>query len=152
MVAQRPLPSMMMARWRTGAFGLETVCDVATVCACVFSFPCDKVKSPCSLAKSDLHNLALLGFPDLIHLLDEAIGELLQAVGAALQLVLGNLFLLLAIAQLVVGVTANVADRHLMFIQLLMDGLDHFPPPFLIQRRNREANHLAIIIRIDPQI
>src|SRR5579883_1551216 len=150
LVAQRPLPSMMMARWRTGAFGLEATCDVATVCDCVFSFPCDEVKSPCSLAKLDLHNLVLLGFPDLIHLLDETIGKLLQAIGAALQLVLGNLFLLLTIAQFVVGVTANIADRHLMLIQLLMDGLDHFPPPLLIQRRNREANHLAIIVGIDP--
>src|SRR5260370_11425354 len=75
-VAQRPLPSIIMAKWRTGTCDSEAERGSATGCDCVFPFPCDE-KRPCNLVKLDLQNLQFLGFPDFIHLIDEAVGELL---------------------------------------------------------------------------
>src|SRR5260370_546337 len=142
---------MIMAKWRTGAFDSEVESLSATGCDCVFSFLSEE-KSPCSLAKLDLQNLQFLGFADLVHLVDEAIGELLQAVGAALQLVLGNFFLFLTIAQLVMGITTKFANPHLVVIQFLMDVLDHIPAAIFAHWRDRETNNLSIVAGVNTQV
>src|SRR5205823_14579795 len=72
-VAQRPLPSMIIARWRSG----RVVCSDAIDCDCTFPFLCDEGKRFCILANLDLQNLQFLGFSDFVHLFDETVGELL---------------------------------------------------------------------------
>src|SRR5258707_2732873 len=98
---------MIIAIWRTPGCSLVES-GSATIRDCVFSFPCNEEKSPCSLVTLDLQNLLFLGAADLVHLIDETIGELLQTVSTAFQLVLGNFLLLLTIAQFVMSITTHI--------------------------------------------
>src|SRR5579863_10039174 len=88
LVAQRPLPSMMMARCCSddGAWSLGNplpsvaVCEVAWEgdaigCGRPLPFCCDVGTRLCNLVKLDLQNFQFLGFADFIHLVDEAVGE-----------------------------------------------------------------------------
>jgi len=81
-----------MARWRSGhvawmlagagELSRSPACGVLTDaidCPCeeTLPFPCDEGKPVCVLANLDLQNLKLLVLSDLLHLIYEAVGELL---------------------------------------------------------------------------
>lgn len=106
----------MMAMWRSSGaawplMGLPSVPGrgvpwglfrdeiVAIGCACeaTLPFPCDEGTRFCVLVNLDLQNFMLLGLADLLHLIDETVGELLQPLIATFQLILGNFFLFLTL-------------------------------------------------------
>src|SRR3990170_983109 len=94
--AQRPLPSMMMA-----------------TCSGIFSGSSFEADFAAAEAPAlDLKDLGLLPAGDLIHLLDDPIGELLQLGLPSVKLVLGNQLLFLILAQVVQDIAADIAHRH----------------------------------------
>src|SRR5690606_9794608 len=90
--AQRPLPSMMTATWRgTPEGGVGAL----------------------MLAPSDRHQLLFLGLDHLVDVLDRVIGDLLHLALEAALVVLADGLFLQEVLGLLVGVAADVADRHL---------------------------------------
>ena len=66
----------------TGELARSPGCGVSTDaigCPCeeTLPFPCDEGKEVCILANLDLQNLELLVLSDLLHFINEAVGELL---------------------------------------------------------------------------
>src|SRR5512139_1677335 len=103
-VAQRPLPSMMMATWRgisfCGAFDMQRL--------------------------SDLHDLGFLGLQGRVSLLDRVIGHLLDLVGLLLVLVFTHEMGFLESLQLFHSVSADVADSNARLFGILMRNLYEF--------------------------
>src|SRR5579885_534602 len=106
----------------------------------------------CAASPSNFQNLPLFYLSGLIHLFDKTVRELLQAICSALQFVLRDLFLFLAVTQFILGIAAHIANSNFMFVQLFMQHLDHIAAPLLVHRRNSQADNLSIIIWIDAQI
>src|SRR6266566_539187 len=100
----------------------------------------------------DLQNFQFLRFPDLLHFVGEAIGELLQAIFATFQLIFRNFLLFLTIAQFIMSVTTNIANGDFVLVQFLVEDFDHFTTSLLVERWNSKANHLAIVVRINTQV
>src|SRR3546814_525665 len=92
--AHRPLPSMMTARWRGRV-----------------------------IEKSYRHQFLFLGLDHLVDVLDALVGELLDFVAAAALVVLRDLLLLEQVLDLADGVAADVADRDLGVLALVVDQL-----------------------------
>src|SRR6476620_5537557 len=90
--AQRPLPSMMTARWRGPRAG-DASEGMATV--------------------SDRHQFFFLVLHHVVDVLDRLVGQLLDLVLAAAFFVFGDLLVLQQFLDLVVRVAADVADRDL---------------------------------------
>lgn len=61
----------------------------------------------------DLHDFTLFGVPNPVQIFDKLVGQLLQPVSAALQVVGRDLFLLFLIAQFVMGIAPDIADGNL---------------------------------------
>src|SRR5690606_8887497 len=122
--AQRPLPSMMTARWR-GSRGL--VGDPAMAAA--------------TARPSDRHQLLLLGPDHLVDGLDRRVGDLLHLFLAAAHVVLGDFLLLQQLAELVVGIAADVADRDLGVLALGVHDLGELLSALLGQGGQVDADH-----------
>src|SRR6478672_6159514 len=101
--AQRPLPSMMTARWR----GMRALCGVL-------------------MRRSDRHQLLFLGAYHLVDVLDGLVGEFLDVRFAACRLVLGDLLVFQQLLDVVVGIAADIADGDLGVLPLAMDVLGQF--------------------------
>src|SRR3972149_4160210 len=108
-LAQRPLPSMMIAIWRGTAF----TCGIARV-----ELGKEGINVSVWVAPgSDRHQVGLFGG-------DQFVGELLDFVLRAALIVLGNGLLLEQIFEVVVGVAPQISHRHL---GILAFALDHRP-------------------------
>src|ERR1043165_5436103 len=90
--AHRPLPSMTMATWR----GTPALLSALT-----------------RTRRSDGHDLGFLGREQLVDLVDDAVGQLLDLVLAATLVVLGDELVLGHLLGLLVGVAAQVAHGDL---------------------------------------
>src|SRR5437763_14877043 len=132
--AQRPLPSIMMATCRS----------TATRGACA--------GMSLALSISDHHDLLLLVLAHRLKLRNDPVGDLLEPFLLPLDLVGGGRLVLLQGAQLVVHVAAAVTDRHFVLFDDLVDLPGQLFAPLLGQRRNGQANDLAVVGRVDAQI
>src|SRR5438876_11505609 len=132
--AQRPLPSIMMATCRgTAIWG---------ACAAI----------SLALSISDRHDLLLLMRAHRLKLRNDPVGDLLEPVLRPLDLVGRGRLLLLQGAQLVVHVAAAVTDRHFVLFDDLVDLPGQLFAPLLGQRRNGQADDLAVVGRVETQI
>src|SRR5918992_3275967 len=94
---------------------------------------------------SDLQYLFLFALQRLLDLPRGLVGEALKlALGAAL-VVLAGLPLLLQLAQVVHHVAADVSHRLLSLLGDAVDDLDQFAAALLVQLRDREPDHVAVV-------
>src|SRR5690606_8069593 len=133
--AQRPLPSMMMARWR-GA-GAWSGADMRVM----------------RMAdRSDRHQFLFLALDHLVHVLDRLVGDLLDLVLGAAHVVLGDLLFLQQVLDLLVGVAAHVADGDLGILALAGDDLGQVAATLLGQGREVQADGGAGGVRGQAQV
>src|SRR5437763_8873647 len=132
--AQRPLPSIMMATCR----------GTATPGACAGIW--------LALSISDRHDLLLLMLPHRLKLRNDPVGDLLEPFLRPLDFVGRGRLLLLQGAQLVVDVAAAVTDRHFVLFDHLVDLPGQLFAPLLGQWRDRQADDLAVVGRVEAQI
>src|SRR3990170_6603275 len=134
-LAQRPLPSMMTATWRGTAedSGTGAVTNAGGI-------------------RSDLRDVLLLGRDELVHLADEAVGELLDRLFGALVVVLGDELFLEQVLEMGVGVAPHVADRDLGVFALRAHVLTELFAALLGERRQRHADHTARGRRVQAQV
>src|SRR5690606_35679745 len=134
--AQRPLPSMITARWRGTRDAAGGGVGGAVMQA----------------AGSDRHQLLFLRLDHLVHVLDRLVGHLLDLGLAARGLVLRHLLLLQQFLDLLVGVAADVADRDLGVLALGVHDLAQLAAALLGQRGQVEADHDAGGVRGEPEV
>src|SRR5690606_17725485 len=133
--AQRPLPSMMMARWR-GTVGLAGA-DMAVM----------------RMAdRSDRHQFLFLRLDHLVDVLDRLVGDLLDLVLGAAHVVLGDLLFLQQVLDLLVGVAADVADRDLGVLAFAGHDLGQLTAALLGQGGQVEADGGAGGVRGQAQV
>src|SRR4030065_1537643 len=93
--AQRPLPSMMIAIWRTAGLSAAAKASLSTASV---TFGCSGLGGkgfalwPCPL---DLHDLGFLAGKGLVNLLDDLVGQVLHLGRERVVLVLAHLLVLL---------------------------------------------------------
>src|SRR5690606_34876050 len=129
--AQRPLPSMMMATWR----GMRGVADGAFIAT-----------------PSDRHQLLLLGLDHLIDVLDGLVGDLLDLALDAALVVLADCLFLQQLLALLVGVAADVADRHLGGFTLGVDQLAQLAAALFGERGQVDADGGAGGVRRQAEV
>src|SRR6478672_2213935 len=149
--AQRPLPSMMMARCcgigpvplaefmrvgrrerrpgkqeRYAAAGADTQYVTAAGNR-------DDAAWPSAAGRSDGHQFLFLALDHLVDVLDRAVGDLLDIGLGAARLVLGDLLFLQQSLDLGVGIAADVADRNLRVLALAVHDLGEVAAAFFGQ-------------------
>src|ERR1035437_6767800 len=152
--AHRPLPSMMMPTWRgnSGLEGSRIAAGAGGRSMCT--------ETPLRMARfrgdgdprSDLEDLSLLLLGEIVNLADEAVGDVLHLGDVALDLVLGDVPLLLQPAQVVDLVAANVAHRDARLLRLLLDELGELAAAILGQGRDGDADHLPVVAGVEPEL
>src|SRR5260221_545734 len=128
--AQRPLPSMMTATWR----GMAPL-----------SLSCERRSSDIS----DLEDLRLLRLQDLVDRLEVFVVQLLRVLLAVLLLIFGYV---LGLLDLVDRVGAGVPPRPPSLFGVLMDHLHQLLAALFGQRRQGDANDVAVIRRRETQL
>src|SRR5690606_3148785 len=126
--AQRPLPSMMTARWRgrvmasgTGNRGPGTGKAHSRRSRRFHAGGKHGHRTASCFPRSRpsyRHQFLFLRLDHLVDILDALVGELLDLVGGAAVVVLGDLLLLEQVLDLLQGVAADVADRDLGVLAL----------------------------------
>src|SRR5215475_11909996 len=101
---------------------------------------------------SDLHHLFLFLGDDLVHLGHATVGLLLDPLGGALVLVLGDLLVLLQALELLVGVTPLVADGDLVLLTLGLDLLGDLLAPLLREGGDGQPDDLAVVHRGEAEV
>src|SRR5581483_3942572 len=143
--AQRPLPSIMTATWRGSRLlsrPLRSICG--SLCA-------SAIHGRRALG-SNFHDLVFFAFQHLVDLVDEFLGDLFHPLLAVFMDVFGNLFLLLGVLHLFQRGVAVVAHRYPKFLGDFFHVLDEFLPPLLCERRDRNADDLAIVVRRQAEV
>src|SRR5699024_2726476 len=126
--AQRPLPSMMMAR-------------------CAGAGP-----AACQLSKLTLngHDFPLFFREQAINPLDVFVGQCLNArLGPAL-LVFTDLLFVDQFLAVLIRIAADIAYRNAAIFGFLTHDLDQITAPIFGQRRQNNADHLARSRRVEP--
>src|SRR2546428_10000043 len=155
-VAQRPLPSMMIATcsgrgWpRTTASSSASPSPASSTCA----------RRPRVLTPCDGHlthglegqNFLLLLLQELVHLRDVFVGGLLDLVVTTALLVLGDLLVARHRLELVVRLAPNVPDRDTGFLGVLGDRFRELLPALLGRGWDREPDHLSVVDRREPEV
>src|SRR5204863_830269 len=112
--AQRPLPSMMTATWRGSRARSRPEVSSAG-------------------ASSHLHDFVFFGFQHLVQALGVVLGELLDLLLPAVQVVLRDVAILLQLLEQIIGIAAMVAQRDAVFLGDLADVLDQIAAPLFGQ-------------------
>src|SRR5882672_3714708 len=128
--AQRPFPSMMTATWR-GTAPLRRICESR------------------SSAISDLHDLRFLRLHRLVHLSQMIVVHLLNVLFGVLLFVLGDVLGLLDLAD---RLGTRVAHRHAALFGELVHDLHQLSAPLLVERRERDADEVAVVGGGESQI
>src|ERR1700730_2595173 len=105
-----------------------------------------------SLRLLDLHDLGFFASGQGVDALDLGLGELLQLRLGAFRLILRHLALLLHLVDSVDLVAPHVANRHPRFLGSVANELDVLLATLLGQRRDRDADHLAVAGRVQALI
>src|SRR3954452_16087013 len=101
---------------------------------------------------SDLEELGFLVLHEIVHLRHVAGGHALELLLGPLLLVLANLPVLDDALQLVHRGAAHAADGHLGVLALAARHLDHVPAALLGELREDDADDLAVVARVDPEV
>src|SRR6266513_4727240 len=128
--AQRPLPSMMTATWR-GTTPLPRICASR------------------SSAMLDLPDLRFLRLARLVHQLEALVVELLDVLFRVLLLVLRDVLGLLGATD---RLGARVPHRHASFLGELVHHLHQLATPLFGERRQRNADQVAVVGRGETEI
>src|SRR3954470_23669962 len=134
-IAQRPLPSRMIATQPTGpasgsgARGLRKRSSRPTGRA----------------GGSDLQNLFFLALQQVVDLVGVVVGQLLHPFLGAVLLVAADLALVDELLQVVHDVAPDVSDGNPPLLRHLPGDLDELLAPFLGQLRDRQPDDLSVI-------
>src|SRR5215207_116082 len=129
-LAQRPLPSMMIAMWA----GTDP-----------WTFSCC---SRSSLIPSDFHDLGFLGVDQAVDLLDVLVGDLLDVLLGPRLVVLGHFLELLDLGH---RLGPRVPDRDPPFLGQLVHHLHQILTALLAQRRQRHPDQVALRGRVEAE-
>src|SRR5262249_47820974 len=103
-------------------------------------------------AASGFQDLPLLGLGDLVHLRNELVGGLLQALLAPLQIVLGDGLLLLLFAKDFDRVATAVANGYPRLLAAPLHLFHKLLAPLVIELRNGQSDDRAIVAGVEPEI
>src|SRR5215210_2180215 len=123
-LAQRPLPSVMMATYEalTGR------------------------------GSSHLEDLVFLALDEGVELLDLLVGELLQRLLGAMLVVGARLARVAQLAEVVHRVAPDVADRDLALLGEASHHLDELPAPLLGELGDLQADDVAVVVGRQPDV
>src|SRR5690606_35012835 len=151
--AQRPLPSMMTAMWA----GTSPTSGTARVELVNVAFTIGeppgvlRLKTP-RPGGSNLHQLVFFLGEQLVDFGDILVGELLHRFLPAALVVLGDFLVLDGVLEVLVSVTAKVADCDLGRLALVAHDLDQFLAALLGERGHRHTDQVALGGRVESQI
>src|SRR6266511_3409607 len=100
----------------------------------------------------DAEDLLLLGLADLVDLEDVPVGQLLELLLEALELVGGDPAVLLLLAHLVVGVAPQGADLDTALFHLLVQHPDEVAAALFGQRRDRQPDDRPVVARGEAEV
>src|ERR1700688_949953 len=136
-LAQRPLPSMMMATW-VGGLG------VSGLAASAFA-------GNTSIG-SDLKDLLFVLRQGIVDLLDVLVRRLLHLFAAPAMVVLGDLAVLLHLLQRLHPVAPDVAHRYPPLLGIFVSELGQLLAPLAAELGDGHAHKLPVALGIDAQI
>src|SRR5688572_14197163 len=139
-LAQRPLPSMMMATWR-GMAPPSGASDAVPILTAV----------EIGWLTSDLHDLFFFGGERLVDLLHMLVGQLLHLVVQLAVLVLGDLAVLFLLLQRFHAVPPDVADGDARLLGVFVRDLGQLGAPLLAELGDRHAHQLAVAGRVEAE-
>src|SRR4051794_28089441 len=96
-------------------------------------------------ADSNFHDLGFFAVQELVDVLRVLVGELLEAVLAAVLVVCADVAVVDQLLQVVHAVAADVADGDAAFLGEMPHDLDELLAAFLGQLRDRQADELAVV-------
>ncbi len=137
---------MMMATWRGAGRG-RSACAAGSG-----SRQLRPVGIDCQSQRLDLHDLLFLVAQRVVDLLDVIVGRLLHLGAVLLVLVLADGVLFFELLQMLHRVAAHVAHGDALLLGVLAGDLGEFGAPFAGERRNRNAQLLAVDDRVEAQI
>ena len=141
-LAQRPLPSMMMATCFGDSARIE--CVYVELCggSGKISSSVDGLRSKCSLY---FHDLGLFHGKGRVDFRDEIVGDLLELLFLAMLLILADLAVLLEALDLVLGIAAGIAHGNAAVLGSGLALLDDLATTFLGGSGERQANDAGTI-------
>src|SRR5581483_7803 len=110
------------------------------------------ISSSMAVASLDLQQLVLFVLERLVDLAFVGVGELVQLLFGAGDLVLGRLTIFHQSVELVSRAPAQVADRDLALLSEVPDPLDQFLAPLLGQLREHQADHDPVVGRVETEV
>src|ERR1700751_2593050 len=138
-VAQRPLPSMMIA----------TACATSGRCSSgLTSVPVPGTEAN----RLDLHHFGLFVLEQLVDLLRVLVRQLLHAALGPMLVVGADLSGVDELLEVLHGVSPDLAHRDSVALGHVADDLHELLPPLLRELGNRQADQLAVVRRRQPEI
>src|SRR5499427_10508482 len=101
---------------------------------------------------SDLEELGFLVLEQLVHLPHVGVGELVELPLGPANLVLARVPALDQLVQRVLGIAADVADRHPAVLRLMPRDLDVLPPALLGELGEDHPDDGAVVRRVHPEV
>src|SRR3972149_11165519 len=142
--ATRPLPSMMIAIWRTAGRSAAAQASLSTASV---TFGCSGLGGkgfalwPCPL---DLHNLGFLAGKGLIDFLYDLVGQVLHLCRERGVLVLAHLVVLLGPLEMLHAVATNIAHSNARLLGVFVGNLGNLVTPLLVELGNGKAQELSV--------
>src|SRR6185312_15077347 len=112
---------------------------------------CHTHSCPTSGESSDLHDLLFFAMQGLVDVTDMPVGQLLQFIAELMVFILTNFTVLFRLFQGVHAVAANVADGHAGCIGIFVGELDEFLAALFVQFGQRNADELAVGLRVEAE-
>src|SRR5688500_7237563 len=134
----------------TRSAGIMSLClgsDAASGGVMVPDWGPDTIDARSRSVMSDLENLLLLGLANLVCLVDILLGKDFELLVGTTLVVLGDLLLRHQALSRLEGIPADVSNRNLALLNVGMHLLDHLLASFFGQRRNGNADQLAVVVR-----
>src|SRR5579859_816056 len=129
-LAQRPLPSMIMATCRgTGV-----------------------IRGRGSGIGLDLHHFGFFSLAHMLGIADVAVNQGLDFLAGPLMLILGDHLFVFQLFQVVHRMAPDVADGDPAILHMALDQLDELAAALLGQRRDDNTDELAVIRGVEPEL
>src|SRR3954471_22281009 len=145
-LAQRPLPSVMMATSRAAD-------DASlTVRASLWASSRSGSEPPGEESGSHLEDLGFLGLEVRLELGDLGVGELLQLLVAALLVVGADVAVVLELLEVVHDVAAHAADLHAAVLGQAVGDLHQLAPALLVELGDLQADDAAVVAGREPDV
>ena len=91
-------------------------------------------------------------FFHFLDLLYKIICDILQFLFAVFQIILCDLVIFLELFDIIHRIAADIADSHFALLGTFGNILNQFLTALLGKRRENQADHFAVIIRVDPDL